>query len=259
MGTFPICLSATPLVDEWCPGSTWRRMRPVRCGRTSLIGRPWMPGGLEFRSLVHRYYDPATGQFLSVDPEVDETGTPYAFTGGDPVNNVDPSGELLCQASGACATKEDFEAHPGSQPAQFNCSLKPGESLTAFTGCGGGLVSGSLRSGSSADEARAAAEDSGYPIPDYYVAEPAANGEGWVFRAPGTTGNAGIIRVGEPDSQNPTGYVRFYNEAGQPLTMQGLPGSNPDTHLPLKGDEPEGGVDPELAYTSGCMTAGSLE
>ena len=41
---------------------------------------------------VHRYYDPAAGQFLSVDPVVDQTGTPYAFTGGDPVNNVDPSG-----------------------------------------------------------------------------------------------------------------------------------------------------------------------
>ncbi len=42
--------------------------------------------------LVHRYYDPATEQFLSVDPLADETGTPYAFTGGDPVNGSDPSG-----------------------------------------------------------------------------------------------------------------------------------------------------------------------
>lgn len=41
---------------------------------------------------VHRYYDPATEQFLSVDPLVDVTGTPYAFTGGDPVNGSDPSG-----------------------------------------------------------------------------------------------------------------------------------------------------------------------
>ena len=51
-----------------------------------------MPGGLDFRSLVHRYYDPSTGQFLSVDPLAAETGTPYAFTGGDPVNGRDPSG-----------------------------------------------------------------------------------------------------------------------------------------------------------------------
>jgi len=42
--------------------------------------------------LVRRYYDPATSQFLSVDPLVNETGTPYAFTGGDPVNGTDSSG-----------------------------------------------------------------------------------------------------------------------------------------------------------------------
>ena len=40
----------------------------------------------EITSLVHRYYDPATEQFLSVDPLADVTGTPYAYTGGDPVN-----------------------------------------------------------------------------------------------------------------------------------------------------------------------------
>jgi RHS repeat-associated protein len=43
---------------------------------------------------VGRYYDPGTGQFLSVDPLVDETGQPYAYTGDDPVNGTDPSG--LC-------------------------------------------------------------------------------------------------------------------------------------------------------------------
>jgi len=41
---------------------------------------------------VYRYYDPSTGQFLSVDPLVDLTGQPYAYTGGDPVNATDPSG-----------------------------------------------------------------------------------------------------------------------------------------------------------------------
>jgi uncharacterized protein RhaS with RHS repeats len=48
-------------------------------------------------SRVHRYYDPVTSQFLSVDPLVDSTGTPYAFTGGDPVNGSDPSG--LCDSN----------------------------------------------------------------------------------------------------------------------------------------------------------------
>jgi hypothetical protein len=41
---------------------------------------------------VNRYYDPPTDQFLSVDPDVAETGQPYAFTGDDPLNLVDPLG-----------------------------------------------------------------------------------------------------------------------------------------------------------------------
>ena len=48
--------------------------------------------------LIGRYYDPATGQFLTVDPLVDETGQPYAYTGDDPVNGTDPLG--LCSSRG---------------------------------------------------------------------------------------------------------------------------------------------------------------
>jgi len=42
--------------------------------------------------LINRYYDPATDQFLSVDPLVERTGEPYAFTGDDPLNATDPLG-----------------------------------------------------------------------------------------------------------------------------------------------------------------------
>ena len=35
--------------------------------------------------LVNRYYNPATGQFLSVDPEVDQSGQPYAYADDNPV------------------------------------------------------------------------------------------------------------------------------------------------------------------------------
>ena len=48
------------------------------------------PTGLVY--LIGRYYDPATGQFANVDPLVDQTGQPYAYTGDNPVNASDPSG-----------------------------------------------------------------------------------------------------------------------------------------------------------------------
>src|SRR5271167_60827 len=43
--------------------------------------------------VVHRYYDPGTGQFLSVDPAVSVTNQPYGYANEDPANQVDPDGE----------------------------------------------------------------------------------------------------------------------------------------------------------------------
>jgi RHS repeat-associated protein len=48
------------------------------------------PTGLIY--LINRYYDPSTGQFLSVDPEVRKTLQPYAYTAGNPVSQTDPTG-----------------------------------------------------------------------------------------------------------------------------------------------------------------------
>jgi trimeric autotransporter adhesin len=42
--------------------------------------------------LINRYYDPSTGQFLSVDPIVSQTLQPYQYASGNPVSNTDPSG-----------------------------------------------------------------------------------------------------------------------------------------------------------------------
>jgi RHS repeat-associated protein len=39
-----------------------------------------------------RYYDPTTGQFLTVDPAVSLTRSPYAYAAGNPLNFTDPSG-----------------------------------------------------------------------------------------------------------------------------------------------------------------------
>jgi RHS repeat-associated protein len=42
-----------------------------------------------------RVYDPATGQFLTVDPLEAFTGEPYGYTGDNPVNFGDPTGLLF--------------------------------------------------------------------------------------------------------------------------------------------------------------------
>ena len=50
---------------------------------------PTPPGSIY---LINRYYDPSTGQFISVDPDLSQTLQPYAYTDGDPVIDTDPTG-----------------------------------------------------------------------------------------------------------------------------------------------------------------------
>jgi RHS repeat-associated protein len=65
------------------------------------------------RCVDHRYYDPATGVFLNVDPLVDVTRQPYAYTGNDPVNETDPSGTCVlffCPVQARIANAAEFGA-----------------------------------------------------------------------------------------------------------------------------------------------------
>ena len=65
-----------------------------------------------FRSLVHRYYDPATGQFLSVDPLVAATNQPFVYSGDDPLNESDPTGLVsggICGWLPGCGTITDIQ------------------------------------------------------------------------------------------------------------------------------------------------------
>ncbi|HUY86126.1 MAG TPA: RHS repeat-associated core domain-containing protein, partial [Acidimicrobiales bacterium] len=56
--------------------------------------------------LINRYYDPATGQFLSVDLMLSDTKQPYSYAQDDPINLRDPRGT---------------DALPGSLPGS-NCT-----------------------------------------------------------------------------------------------------------------------------------------
>ncbi len=54
-----------------------------------------------FQYLRARYYDPSTGQFLTVDPASSATGAPYSYAAASPLNASDPSG---LSAVGTCAS-----------------------------------------------------------------------------------------------------------------------------------------------------------
>jgi RHS repeat-associated protein len=61
--------------------------------------------------LINRYYDPTTGQFVSVDPEVQETLQAYLYAGDDPVNGTDLNGLDRIAAEGdTCAVHPNRSA-----------------------------------------------------------------------------------------------------------------------------------------------------
>ncbi|MGH9280258.1 MAG: RHS repeat-associated core domain-containing protein [Acidimicrobiales bacterium] len=60
-----------------------------------------------FVYLRARYYDPATGQFISRDPLEPITGTPYAYAGNDPLNFTDPSGLVRIPGTNICVDIAD--------------------------------------------------------------------------------------------------------------------------------------------------------
>jgi RHS repeat-associated protein len=74
------------------------------------------PDGLLY--LINRYYDPATGQFISVDPEVANTLEPYAYTAGDPVSESDPTG-LFSPAAAARWADQNYGNDPHGPGGRF--------------------------------------------------------------------------------------------------------------------------------------------
>lgn len=96
-----------------------------------------------FYYLRARYYDPSTGQFLTVDPLVSTTRLPYTFVASNPLNHIDPSGEcgpfcvvaifvLVATAIGVgCValcpgqpTQPAYPKHPLPQPSPSPCTVR---------------------------------------------------------------------------------------------------------------------------------------
>ena len=69
----------------------------------------------------------------------------------------------------------------------------------------------------------------------------ADNGAGTVYQRPGAAGGADMLRIMDPTPQYPQGYVRYYNNRGQPLDPSGKPGDRASTHIPLDYEGPISG------------------
>jgi hypothetical protein len=72
---------------------------------------------------VARYYDPATGQFLSIDPDVALTDAPFNYAGDDPVNESDPTGlsGVSSYTETECELYGDNWVPHGSTPGVGTC------------------------------------------------------------------------------------------------------------------------------------------
>jgi len=70
-------------------------------------------------TVVHRYYDPQTGQFLTFDPLVDETMHAYAYASDDPIDNADPSG--LCSQNASESASGGPPPVPIGTPTREDC------------------------------------------------------------------------------------------------------------------------------------------
>lgn len=87
--------------------------------------------------LINRYYDPATAQFLTIDPLLQLTGSTYGYVGNSPLNLTDPSG--LCWGP-ACFVKDHWRGI--AQGAVIvGGTLAAGACIAATAGlCGGAIA-----------------------------------------------------------------------------------------------------------------------
>ena len=77
--------------------------------------------------LIGRYYDPQSGQFLSVDPKVQQTQQAFSYVGDDPVQLTDPSGGTTIGLAGGylpdyaqCGDSDDVGSDQWRQCTQLN-------------------------------------------------------------------------------------------------------------------------------------------
>jgi len=86
-------------MDVMLCGTTCRRGRDTSASGPHHVSRPARRcprrhgGDPSEPVVVGRYYDPTTGQFLCVDPDVRDSGVGYAYADDNPVSDSDPTGQ----------------------------------------------------------------------------------------------------------------------------------------------------------------------
>jgi RHS repeat-associated protein len=223
--------------------------------------------------LIDRYYDPATDQFLSVDPLVSQTGQPYAFTGDDPLNATDPLG--LCPRHRHCPSRSNSLAVLQRQTNNFLKTLgtrenlvgtsafsrlsakKQGQALNALYGLAASAFSGSMvigtRHAAANFEEGAAAE-----LRHYTTADRAAeiiqdgvinpSGDGKTYLTPdeytdGPTAQAKLAMRTEPE-----GYLSVPKPPGapSPTVVEGNQfGPGGGLEVPVPGEVP---IPPDVPF-----------
>ena len=106
---------------------------------TGTVTNPFQYTGREFDSETGlyyyraRYYDPASGRFLSEDPLKFGAGVDfYAYTSNNPVNLVDPSGLLQVCCRKADIGKKMFWLSNQSKPCHCFLKMDNGDTLGAY-------------------------------------------------------------------------------------------------------------------------------
>lgn len=228
-----------------------------------------------------REYDPALGRFVSADPLMGEPTdsqqlSRYPYVGNDPLSRYDLSGlywgESYVDAAvgagedyltgGTSALESDWLSGWNSMSTGQQVALAgaPAVGTVAAIGAtefgvggavlwGGEALAGDLSPeaedllGGSGPECEAGSDLlSRMSIPSDWVARVADNGKGIVYQEVGAEGNANSIRIMEPTAEYPMGYLRYYNNYGQPLDINGQPGDLASTYIPLDYNGPIPGL-----------------
>lgn len=130
-------------------------------GTTGVVNTPYEYAGayLDQTSGLYymraRWYSPATGQFLSLDPDVASTNAPYRYSDENPVAEIDPSGDASYYW---IASRWYYEDYAGAESVakefgRISFGFKIGQTITEVIGPFSGPLATALEIAAMGEEA----------------------------------------------------------------------------------------------------------